>query len=121
MDAIAGLLEFLKKKDLAAGHFLGLLHVLVGRTISRADGTPVSRGMVWRDLAGWLKKMRWEAEAVRELGVNPDDLPPRDRERYWYTAICRAGLDSPTAAAAGDKFADVLRQNGFDVGPAPKE
>ena len=92
--------DTLKKKELTKGHFLGFIHVLIGRRISRADGTLVSRGMAWRDVAGWLKKLRWDPEAVRELGQDPDALPPRDRQRFWFTAIAQAGIDSPAAIQA---------------------
>jgi hypothetical protein len=119
MDALPMFFETLKKKGLTRGHFLGFIHVLIGRRISRADGTLVSRGMAWRDVAGWLKKLRWDPEAVRELGQDPDALPPRDRQRFWFTAIAQAGIDSPAAVRAGDLFADVLRDHGFEVGSPP--
>jgi hypothetical protein len=70
-------------------------------------------------MAGWLKKRRWDPEAVRELGLNPDDLPPRDRQRYWYSAIMQAKVDGPAATAAGDRFATILHGLGYAVGPAP--
>jgi hypothetical protein len=76
--------------------------------------------MSWRDVASWLKKLRWDPEAVRELGQDPQTLSPRDRERYWFTAIARAGIDSSVAREAGDRFAEVLREHGFEVGAAPK-
>ncbi len=120
MDALSGFLDLVKKKGLAQGHFLGFLHVVIGRKITTSDGKPVSAGRVWRDLAAALKKARWDPEAARELGMNPDDLPPRDRQRFWYSVIARAGVDSAQAAKAGDKFAEVLPKHGFEVGPAPK-
>ncbi|MBI3822759.1 MAG: hypothetical protein HY289_08765 [Planctomycetes bacterium] len=120
MDALSTLLEQLKKSGQVEGAFRGFLHVLIGRTITRVkDKTVISKGIAWREMAGWLKKLRWDPEAVRELGLDPDDLPPRDRQRYWYGAILHAKVDSPAAAAAGDKFAAVLRGLGFEVGPAP--
>src|SRR5436305_14385617 len=97
MDALRELLEDLEQQDAARQYFLGLLHILIGRRITRADGTLVSAGMTWRDLAALLKKLRWDREAARELGQDPDALPPRDRERYWYTVIARAGVDSAKA------------------------
>jgi hypothetical protein len=120
MDALATLLAELKKNGWTVGHFRGFLHVLIGRTISRrADKTPISKGMTWRDLAAWLKKLRWDPEAVRELGLDPDTLPPRDRQRYWYGAITQAKVDSSDASADGDRFASVLRRHGYDVSPSP--
>lgn len=108
-------LDDLKQKGYAQGNFLGLLNVLIGRRIEKADGTVISQGLTWRELASWLKKVRWDKDAVRELGLDPDKLPPRDRERYWYSAIAQAHVDSPQAKAAGDKLAAVLTQAGYVV------
>lgn len=119
MDRLRELLNHLKEESLAEGHFLGLLHVLIGRKITCADATVVSVGVSWRDLAALLKRVRWDREAARELGLDPAALPPRDRARFWYTVVSRAGVDSPTAVAAGDRFATVLRAAGYEVGPPP--
>src|SRR5258708_5374014 len=83
MDALGTLLAELKKSGRPEGNFLGFLHVLIGRSLTRLDDKfVVSKGMTWRDLAGWLKKVRWDPEAVREQSLEPDSLPPRDRQRY---------------------------------------
>ena len=119
MDALAELLHDLKQNGLATGNFLGFLHVLIGRRVAKKDGTPVIAGVTWRELAAQLKKQRWNTDAVKEIDLNPDDLPPRDRERFWYTAIIRARVDSEEAAKAGDKFAALLKKKGYEVGPAP--
>jgi hypothetical protein len=120
MDALSTMLETLKKGGQTEGHFRGFLHVMIGRKITRhSDKSVVSSGITWRDLAGWLKKLRWDPDAVKELGLNPDDLPPRDRQRYWYSAIASAKVDAADALAAGDKFAKVLKSLGYDVGPPP--
>jgi hypothetical protein len=95
------------------------LHILVGRRVSLPDGTVVSGGMTWRELAGVLKKHRWDREAVRELGLDPADLPPRDRQKFWYAAIAHARLDTPEARDAGDRLVEPLGKAGFVVGPAP--
>ncbi len=121
MDALTEFLEDLRRQNLAQGHFLGLLNLLIGRTIARADGTIVCGGLTWRLLAGWLKKVRWSKESVRELGLDPDDLPPRDRQHFWYSAISRAGVDSPKAREAGDRLAAILTTKGYVVGPPPGE
>jgi hypothetical protein len=115
MDALSMLLDLLKNNGQTQGNFLGFLNVLIGRTITR-DKVILSKGISWRELAGWLKKVRWDPEAVRELGLDPDDLPPRDRLRYWYAAIAHAKVDSATAQKAGDKFAAVLGGLGYEVG-----
>jgi hypothetical protein len=119
MDVLREFLEDLKRRGLAQGQFLGLLNVLIGRRIEKADGTLVSNGMTWRDLAGHLKRIRWEKTMAGDLGLNPADLPPRDRERYWYMAIARAGVDSRTAFLAGDQLAEALRRAGYQVGSPP--
>ena len=120
MDALAALLDELKQSGQTEGNFRGFLHVLIGRAITRAgDKAVLSKGITWREMAACLKKVRWDPEAVRELGLEPNSLPPRDRQRYWYGAIMHAKVDSATASAAGDRFADVLRSLGYDVGAAP--
>lgn len=120
MDALSELLEMLKAGDQPRANFLGFLHVLIGRKITRvSDGLSISVGMSWRDLASWLKKLRWDPDQVRELGLDPDDLPPRDRQRYWYSAIAHARVNSAEAIRAGDRFAEVLRGLGYEVSAAP--
>src|SRR3954466_6868966 len=100
MDGVQTFLDDLRREGLADGNFLGLLHVLIGRRVARADGTVVSPGLTWRALADVLKTLRWSKDAVREIGLDPADLPPRDRQRFWYAAISHAKGDSPEAAAA---------------------
>src|SRR5215210_3682951 len=119
MDALSTLLEELKQGEQTQGNFLGFLNVLVGRRISGKGGVVISKGLSWRELSVWLKKVRWDPDQVKELGLDSDDLPPRDRQRYWYSAITRARLDSAEASKAGDQFAELLRGLGYDVGPAP--
>lgn len=119
MDSLRELLEAVRQRDIARGHFRGLLHLLVGRRITRDDGTLVSAGMTWRDLAALLKRLRWDREAARELGIDPAELAPRDRERYWYTAIARSGIDSPDAVADANRLIKPLGKLGYVIGPAP--
>lgn len=120
MDLPRDLLEDLKKRGLSQGNFLGLLNVLIGRRVQKADGTVISAGLTWRELSALLKKVRWDKDAIRELSMNSSQLPPRDRERFWYTAIAHARVDSPAATDAGNRLADKLREAGYVVGPAPK-
>jgi hypothetical protein len=117
MDALSTFFDTVKKSGQTEGNILGFLHILIARTISK-DKTTVSRGLSWRELAGWLKKVRWDPEAVRELGLDPEDLPPRDRQRYWYSAIMHAKVDGPDAMKAGDRFAKTLRELGYEVSDA---
>jgi hypothetical protein len=119
MDALSTFLEGLKKSGIARGNLLGLLNVVIGRRITAKDGKVVCRGVTWRALAGVFKRLRWDPDEVRDLGLDPDDLPPRDRQRYWYTAIARARVDSAEANDAGDRFAELLRKQGYDIGPSP--
>jgi len=121
MDALTEFLEDIKRRSLARGHFLGLLNLLIGRPITLSDGTVISKGLTWRELAGWLKKVRWNKESVRELGLDPDALPPRDRQHFWYTAISRAGIASAKANEDGDWLAAALVAKGYIVGPSPEK
>jgi hypothetical protein len=115
MDALRALLDDLKKHGLDQGHTRGLFHLLIGRRLQRTEGTLVARGLTWRQLAFVLKKVRWNKEAVRELGLRPEDLPPRDRQQYWYTAISSARLDSAEAQHEGDALAALLVPLGYRV------
>jgi hypothetical protein len=119
MDGVQSFLDELRRQGLVEGHFLGLIHVLIGRRITRADGTVVSPGLTWRQLADILKSQRWAKDAVREIGLDPADLPPRDRQRFWYTAIAHAKVDSVEAAAAGDRLATAVNPLGYVVSAAP--
>lgn len=119
MDRVRHFLDDVRQRGLATGNFLGLLHVVIGRRLARADGTLIANGITWRQLAALLKRVRWDREVVRELGLDPAALPPRDRERFWYIAIAQAGVDSPGAQAAGDALAAALRAAGYEVGAAP--
>jgi hypothetical protein len=119
MDQLREFLKVVRERGSARGNLLGLLHVLIGRRVTTAGGEPVSAGMSWRDLAAALKRERWEPESVRDLGLDPDALPPRDRYRFWYAAINQARVDSPDAAAAGDRLSTTVRELGYVVGPAP--
>jgi hypothetical protein len=119
MDRLREFLEAVRRHGLAQGNFRALLHILIGRRINLADGTVVSGGMTWRELAAALKRYRWDPQLVRELGLDPANLPPRDRQRYWYTAISQAGVNTPVASAAADALVEPLRAIGYAVGPAP--
>jgi hypothetical protein len=120
MDLLREFLNDLQRHGYARANLLGMLNVLIGRQIQTAGGALISPGLTWRVLADWLKKVRWDPEAVRELGLEPESLPPRDRQRYWYQAIARAQVDSEQAAQAGNRFARVLRSAGYVVSPGPQ-
>jgi hypothetical protein len=119
MDGAREFLEDVRQKGLVAGHLVALMNIVIGRRITRADGTVLSTGLTWRELAQVLKRMRWDKDAVRELGLDPDHLPPRDRVRFWYTAIAQAQVAGPAATQAGDQLARQLAAHGYTIGPPP--
>lgn len=120
MDLLREFLEAVTNHGLTSGHFRALLHILVGRRITLVDGTLVSAGLTWRELASQLRKHRWDPDLVRELNLDPSSLAPRDRERFWYSAICQAGLSSKEASDEADALLERLRELGYEVGPGPK-
>lgn len=119
MDRLREFLEAVRTHRTAHGNLLGLLHVLIGRRITLGDGTLVSGGVTWRELAGLLRELRWNREDVQDLGLAVEDLPSRDRQRFWYTVIAQAGVSSTEAIAAGDRLAEALQSLGYSVGPPP--
>jgi hypothetical protein len=119
MEGLREFLEKVRQNHLVRGHFRALMHVAIGRRIARTDGTVLSTGVTWRQLAELFRLIRWDKELVRELGLNPDDLPPRDRHRYWYAAIVAARIDAPDARVLGDAYAKLVAPIGFLIGPAP--
>jgi len=118
MDGVREFLDAVRHHQLVEGHFRGLLHLVIGRTISRRDGIVLSRGVTWRQLAEVLKLLRWDRDLVREFGLNPDDLPPRDRQRFWYSAIAGARIDMNEARAEADKLVPLVAKLGYVVSQA---
>jgi hypothetical protein len=119
MDGVRDFLNDLLQHRSAQGHFLGLLHIVIGRRITRSEGTVVSTGVTWRDLASLLKQVRWDPEAARELGLDPDKLPARDRQRFWYMVIAQADVASAKAIEAGNRLATELQKHGYVISQAP--
>lgn len=119
MEGLREFLDQVRLNHLVRGHFRALLHVTIGRRITRMDGTIVSAGVTWRQLSELLRLIRWDKELVRELGLNPDDLPPRDRQRYWYAAIVAARVDAPDARDLGDAYTKLVAPLGYRIGPGP--
>jgi len=119
MDGVRELLEAARTNGLVAGHFRGLLHIAIGRTVTKPDGTKLSSGLTWRELAALLKTLRFDPELGRELGADPDTLSPRDRERYWYAVIAMARVDGPEALAEAEKLVGPLKDLGYVVAPPP--
>jgi hypothetical protein len=119
MEGLREFLETVRRHHLAKGHLRALFHVAIGREIKRTDGTVLSKGVTWRELAELLRQIRWDKELVRELGLDPDELAPRDRQRYWYQAIGAAALNALECRELGDAFAQLVHPHGFVIGPAP--
>ena len=119
MDGIRELLSAARDAGLVAGNFRALLHIAIGRKLTRPDGSTISAGVTWRALAAELKHLRFDTELVREYGADPDALAARDRERFWYSAIAHAKVDTAEAFAEADRLAPKLKPLGFVVGPAP--
>jgi hypothetical protein len=115
MDALRKLLDDLRRHGLDRGHSLGLFHLLIGRRIQTAEGTAISSGLTWRELATVLKKARWPKDAVRDLGLNPALLPPRNRQQFWYAAISQARIGSAEAQVEGKALTVLLAPLGYRV------
>src|SRR5436309_2270353 len=119
MDGLREFLEQVRERNLAAGHLRGLFHVAIGRRITTTAGNLISAGATWRELAALLKLLRFDKDLVTEVGADPDELAPRDRQRYWYSAIALARPDSPEAIADAEKLIPLLKPLGYVVGPPP--
>lgn len=118
MDGIRDLLEAARTNGLVAGRFRGLLHIAIGRTVTKSDGTKLSAGLTWREVAALLKALRFDPELGREAGADPDTLSPRDRERYWYSVIALAHVDGAEARAEAEQLVAPLKGLGYVVAPA---
>lgn len=119
MDGLRKMLEAVQDAGLVAGHLRGLFHVCIGRKITATGDAVVSNGVTWRELANLLKIARFDTELVREVGADPEELSPRDRQRFWYGAIALARPDSAEAIADGQLFATLIEPLGYRVGPPP--
>lgn len=119
MDDVRVLLETIAEKGLAAGRLRGIFNLLIGRRVAKDDGTVISSGLTWRQLAGVLKLAKFDKELVRELDADPDALAPRDREKMWYVAIGLARVDSLEAIAQADQLVPLLKPLGYVVGQSP--
>ncbi len=119
MDGLRDFLEAVRQHGLIEGNLRGLFHILIGRRITKADGTVISTGLTWRQLANLLKTLRFEPELVAQVGADPDSLAPRDRQRFWYSAIALAKPDSPEARAEADRLAAAIKPLGYVIGPGP--
>jgi hypothetical protein len=118
MDSLRELLDAARTHGLVPGRFRGLLHIAIGRTVTKPDGSKVSTGLTWRALAAMLKALRYDPELGREVGADPDTLSPRDRERYWYAVIGLAKVDAAEFWVVAERLVAPLKEAGFLVAPA---
>src|SRR5262245_66425058 len=56
MDRVGEFLDVVKQLEGTPDAFRGLLHILIGRRVTRADGAVVSQGLTWREAAALLKQ-----------------------------------------------------------------
>ena len=119
MDRLQEFLERIQQNGLAAGKLRGILHIAIGRTIKSDDGTVVSTGTTWRLLSNQLKMAKFDKELVRQLNAEPDEISPRDRERFWYSVIALARPDSTESIAEAEALIPLLAPLGYTVGPLP--
>ena len=88
MEPLREFLNAVRDNDAASGNFLGLLNILIGRRITRTDGTMVSGGMTWRELSALLKQLRWDREGLRELKVDAGNVIRRATASAFGTGHC---------------------------------
>ncbi len=119
MEKLLEFLETVRKHGLVAGHLRGMFHIVIGRRITDRSGNVVSAGVTWRELSNVLKDLRFDKDLVAEIGAVPDELSPRDRQRFWYSAIALAKPDSTEAHAQAEKLIAALKPHGYTIGPAP--
>jgi len=115
MDELQKFLETVRQQRLASGHLRGLFHVVIGRRITKLDGTLVSAGVTWRELAAKLKDLRFDTEIASEFDADPNEVAPRDRQRFWYAVIALARPDSAESFADADILAARLKPLGYLV------
>jgi hypothetical protein len=119
MHGTLRLLELVRDHRLAANHLRGLFHIAIGRRIADPAGKVLTTGVTWRELAAFLKDAKYDKDLVRELGADPDTLSPKDREKFWYSAVAMARVDGPEAREQADRLAALLKPLGLVVGPLP--
>lgn len=119
MDRVEEFLERIRTAGIVDGRLRGFLHVVIGRTIKADDGTVITAGMTWRTLSHLLKTTKFDKDLVREFGADPDEISPRDRERFWYSAIALARPDSQEALAQAESLVPLFAKLGYVIGPAP--
>lgn len=120
MDALDNFLLALKEGSITKGRILGLIRLLVAYKIYDKNGDPVTLGVTFRTLAEKLKKARWETSEIDALGINPKELPQRDRYRFWYVALVRSKVNDPVAIKEADELANKIMNIGYQAIPPKK-
>jgi len=117
MSGTMTLLELAKANGLAEVHLRGLLHIAIGRTVRSMTGKKdvLSTGLTWRELAELLKACQYDRAWVAALGLDPEALAAKDREKFWYQAISQARVDSAEARIDADRLAALLKPLGYTV------
>ena len=115
MNLLNDFLAKVRTAGVPQGQFLGFLHLMVGKTLVTREGTLVSQGSTWRDLSARFRQARLDRDLVSELGLKPADLPPRDREAYWFEALRRAAISSPLALEQATQLISWLEKLGYEV------
>ena len=115
MDGVRDFLSQLADKGLVKGRLLAVLHVVIGRTLRKSDGTLVSMGLSWRQVSELFRDLRIDKELVREVGLDPNTLSPRDRQRFWFQAIAAAKPDSEAAKLQAVELIAMLPSMGYSV------
>ena len=107
MDTISDFLDYIKSEGLVLGRLQGLCHICIGRTIHYNDKI-VSTGVTWRELAKLLKLLKFDKYLGTEVNADPEELNPKDRERYWYAVIGLAQPDGIDARTQAQELAQLL-------------
>ena len=115
MDSIDQFLLAVKTKSHHLGRFLGLLNLLVAYRITDESGQVVSNGLTFRQVSEKLKKSRWNPDDVETLGLKSVELPQRDRLRFWYVALVRAGVGGSKAMMEADTLAKAVKKVGYEA------
>ncbi len=119
MEGIREFLTAVHNAGLARDYLRAIMHIAIGRKITRTDGTVLSGGVTWRTLAGLLRVLKYDPKWAERFVQDRTVFAIRDRDRFWYAAIAQARVDSPEAIREAEQILPALRNLGFVVGPPP--
>jgi beta-phosphoglucomutase-like phosphatase (HAD superfamily) len=121
MDGVVQLLELARQQGWQRTHLRGLWHLAIGRALHDAQGRLLSPGSTWRELANILKQLKYDRDLVLTLGLDPESLLAKDRDKFWYYAIAATKLDTPEARQQADELKAQLAPLGIIVGSSTHE